>query len=181
MNWNEVISKSYFFEINDLFSKSFHKSFYFYDQIFDFYEFSKLNKSKNDLRVSISKELLAWRVANYQLAKPIYFIFNKSSKEKAFLIAQYNSNKLLILDQRFSSSIALIKILEQIKLWCIKNKIFKIELETCFKTLKILDSNYPKVRKKVSSSFFYCKDQNLKIKSKNFIITPLSSDVFLRN
>ena len=182
LNWHEIVSKAYFLDIKNLINTSYSSSFHVFNKLFDFSDFVKLNKSQNDLRINLSNELLNWRVENYELAKPIYFILDKSKKEKAFLIAQYGFQKLLVLDQRFSSSDALQEILEQIKLWCFQNKINQIILESsCLQTIQILDFNYPNNKSNVSSSFFYFKDKHLKLKNKSIVISPLSTDVFLRN
>ena len=144
-------------------------------------EINQFNSSCGDIiQLILSKNLLRWRVENYSLAKPVYFFLDDNG-EKAFVVAQYNDSEILLLDQRFSSIEVLKKIIEEIFKWSKKQNLIKLVAETsCIQTQNLFEKILPE--KKIKNDYCYFAPRGIfhKLKDKKIIITPLSSDIFLR-
>ena len=125
--------------------------------------------------------MLEWRVQNYSLADPIYFSWNESGDDRAFVVCQYNSKEILLLDQRFTSRNALKKITNQIIQWSISKNIFRLTAETsCIKSQDVFLGMIPGKKIKNEVCYFFPREIFSKIDDIEIIITPLSSDILLR-
>lgn len=144
-------------------------------------EISKYNsKCSKTVQIILSRKLLKWRIENYNLAKPIYF-FLEDNGHQAFVVGQYNDKKILLLDQRFSSSEALKNILTQIIQWSKANNLLQLTLETsCKLSKKVLKEKFPEMKVNNEYCYFSPHKDFENLKNKKIIITPISSDILLR-
>tara|TARA_B100000925_G_C22009710_1_gene475639 strand:- start:1675 stop:3618 length:1944 start_codon:yes stop_codon:yes gene_type:complete len=184
LGWNSIPIKQFTFNLNKM--NSFDKSFKFLvkhdlDNVNNSIQY---NSTSNDIiQLNLSKELLQWRVQNYELANPVYFIWEESSEEKAFVIAQYNKKEILLLDQRFSSIEVLEKIFNQIIHWSKTQKLSRLIAETsCIKTQTFFESMSLKQKPNIKNELCYFSPYGVfqELKNKEIIITPLSTDILLR-
>lgn len=182
MGWKPIIIRTFKYNLKKVASKKISSNFSIMHELHKSYRLDEFKTNdRNTIQIDLSRKLINWRVQNYQLANPIYFVWNKSESEKAFVIAQYNDNEILLLDQRFSSSDALINISEQIIIWCKDKKLLRIISETsCVKTQNIFKKCFPNATMENSTCYINLRSNRQKLKDKEFILTPLSSDVFLR-
>ena len=182
LGWNSIPLKRFTFNLNKI--TSFDKNFKFLvkHNLDNVNNLSQYNSTSTDIiQLTLSRELLQWRVQNYELANPVYFIWEESSEEKAFVIAQYNKKEILLLDQRFSSIEILGKIFNQIIQWSKNQKLSKLTAETsCIKTQAFFRSMPFKLNPKNELCYFSPYGVFKELKNKEVIITPLSSDVLLR-
>lgn len=183
MGWKSICLSTFECNLNRTLSASVDLNFSVEDDVSEYSKFYSIGSNpENTVQIELSSELLQWRVQDYKLAKPIYFIWNKSKSEKAFVIAQYNNKEILLLDQRFTSVNALSKISDQIITWSKDNKLSRLIAETsCAETKKIFRKCLPKVEIKESTCYINIRTKKQDLYNKNFILTPISSDILLRS
>lgn len=182
LGWNSIPLKKFTFNLNKM--NSFDKNFKFLvkhnlDNVNNLIQYN--STSTDIIQLTLSKELLQWRVHNYKLANPVYFFWEESTEEKAFVIAQYNKKEILLLDQRFSSIEILEKIFNQIIEWSKTKKLSKLIVETsCVKTQTFFENMVFRPNIKNELCYFSPYGVFRELKNKKIIITPLSSDILLR-
>ena len=182
MGWKSIFLSTFECNLKRTLSTDVDLNFSITHNVNEYSKFYSIGSNpENTAQIELSSELLNWRVQNYKLAKPIYFIWNQSKSEKAFVIAQYNDKEILLLDQRYTSANALSKISNQIVTWSKDNNLSKLIAETsCAETKNIFSKCLPKVEIKESTCYINIRSNKQDLYNKNFILTPISSDVFLR-
>ena len=182
LRWNSIPIKKYTCDLDKLNLVKKNPSFITDNNLDNIYEVERYNSNSSDIiELTLSKQLLQWRVQNYILANPIYFILEENSEERAFVVGQYNDEEILLLDQRYSSPEIFEKVCGQIILWSKTKGLIKLIAETsCISTQKLFEKILPE--KNIENALCYLSPNGVfkKLKDKNVIITPLSSDVLLR-
>ena len=136
---------------------------------------------KFDLHANLSNSFLDWRVGGYLLSKPIYFSLSNECEDLAFVTAQFRGDRLFILDVRYESESILKYLLKEINYWAIKNSIAEIQIQSSDKYMLEFISNFSQIkRKKVFNCYFFCRNKKIDLNQLKILITPISSDIFLR-
>ena len=182
MGWKPIFLNTFKCNLKKITSSEISLNFSVMHKLDKSYEINSFkSNAENTVQIELSRDLINWRVKKYKLAKPIYFIWNQSESEQAFVIAQYSNKEILLLDQRFSSVNSLLKISEQIITWCKDNNLSRLIAETsCLKTKSIFTKCLPKAEIKNSICYINLRKKDQDLYNKDFIFTPISSDVFLR-
>ena len=183
MGWKPIHLKTFVYTLKNISSINKNSNFSVTHEMSKSYKFDKFKPNNiNSIQIELSRELINWRVQNYELAKPVYFVLNNSESEKALVIAQFNDKKILFLDQQFSSSAALLNISKEIALWSKEKGLSEIIAESsCEQTQDIFKKCFPQAKIEDSLCYLNIKKYDKKLGNKEFIITPISSDVFLRS
>ena len=181
MGWHSLLLKKFTYNLTNHKSSKISSNFKIKYKLEENDEINKFNPSSEDtIQLILSKKLLRWRVENYSLAKPVYFFLDDNGK-KAFVVGQYNDSEILLLDQRFSSIEVLKKIIEEIFKWSKTQNLIKLIAESsCIQTQSIFERLLPEKKIKKDNCYFAPRGIFNNLNDKKIIITPLSSDIFLR-
>jgi len=128
-----------------------------------------------------SFNLFNWRVNNYLLADPVYFSLVRGDESLVIIVAQFSDGRLFILDLMYNDLDALAKLVNNILLWAKNNRIKDILIESTDSMMcDFLTGKFSSKQGRDFSCYFYSRKYQSLLENSSILISPISSDTFLR-